>query len=74
MNRALRKRRGCGTDFQFHAKEAQMNWNQIEGNWTQLKGRVREQWGKLTAEKCELLAGDSKEACVKDAKRNFGGS
>ncbi len=34
-----------------------MNWTQIEGNWNQFKGRVRENWGKLTDDEVEEIAG-----------------
>jgi len=34
-----------------------MNWTQVEGKWDQLKGKVRTQWGKLTDDDVEHLAG-----------------
>ena len=34
-----------------------MNWDRIEGNWTTLKGKVREQWGRLTDDELEGIAG-----------------
>jgi len=34
-----------------------MNWEQIEGNWKQFRGGVREQWGKLTHDHLETIAG-----------------
>jgi len=34
-----------------------MNWDTIEGNWKQVKGAVREQWGKLTDNDLEQIAG-----------------
>lgn len=34
-----------------------MNWDRIEGSWKQLKGRVREQWGKLTDDELDNIAG-----------------
>lgn len=34
-----------------------MNWDQIQGNWKQLKGSVRTQWGKLTDDDLEVIAG-----------------
>ena len=34
-----------------------MNWDQIEGNWNKLKGHVRTQWGKLTDDDLEVVAG-----------------
>lgn len=34
-----------------------MNWDKISGNWKQFKGTVKEQWGKLTDDKLEIIAG-----------------
>ncbi len=34
-----------------------MNWDTIEGNWTSAKGKVREQWGKLTDDDLDVIAG-----------------
>ncbi len=34
-----------------------MNWDRIEGNWNQFKGSVKEQWGKLTDDQIEVIAG-----------------
>lgn len=34
-----------------------MNWDTIAGNWKQYKGKVREQWGKLTDDHLESIAG-----------------
>lgn len=34
-----------------------MNWDRIDGNWKQLHGGVRAQWGKLTANHLQVLAG-----------------
>ena len=34
-----------------------MYWDQIEGNWKQLKGKVKEQWGKLTDDHIDTIAG-----------------
>ena len=38
-------------------EESGMNWDQIKGNWQQLKGSAREQWGKLTDDEVEQVAG-----------------
>jgi uncharacterized protein YjbJ (UPF0337 family) len=35
-----------------------MNWDQIAGQWTQLKGKAREQWGKLTDDDLDVVAGN----------------
>jgi len=34
-----------------------MNWDRIEGSWKQLKGRMREQWGRLTDDELDKIAG-----------------
>ena len=34
-----------------------MNWDRIEGNWKQLKGKAKEQWGKLTDDDIDVIAG-----------------
>jgi uncharacterized protein YjbJ (UPF0337 family) len=34
-----------------------MNWDRIEGNWKQLKGSVKVQWGKLTDDQLDVIAG-----------------
>ena len=34
-----------------------MNWDRIQGNWKQFKGKAREQWGKLTDDDLDVVAG-----------------
>jgi len=34
-----------------------MNWDRIEGNWKQIKGKAKAQWGKLTDDQLEVIAG-----------------
>lgn len=34
-----------------------MNWERIEGNWKQFKGNVKKQWGKLTDDELDVIAG-----------------
>ena len=34
-----------------------MNWDRIEGRWQQARGKVREQWGKLTDDDLDVIAG-----------------
>jgi uncharacterized protein YjbJ (UPF0337 family) len=38
-------------------KESGMNWDVIEGNWTKYKGQVKAQWGKLTNDHLDVIAG-----------------
>jgi uncharacterized protein YjbJ (UPF0337 family) len=34
-----------------------MNWDRIEGNWKQFKGSALQQWGKLTEDQLDVVAG-----------------
>ncbi|MDP1926344.1 MAG: CsbD family protein [Thiobacillus sp.] len=34
-----------------------MDWNIVEGNWKQFKGKVKTQWGKLTDDHLDVIAG-----------------
>lgn len=34
-----------------------MNTDIVEGNWKQLKGKIKEQWGKLTDDDLDVIAG-----------------
>jgi uncharacterized protein YjbJ (UPF0337 family) len=34
-----------------------MNWDRIEGNWKQFKGKAKQQWGKLTDDKVDVISG-----------------
>ncbi|GLT23916.1 MULTISPECIES: CsbD family protein [Zoogloea] len=34
-----------------------MNWDIVEGNWKQFKGKVKAQWGKLTDDHLDVIAG-----------------
>lgn len=34
-----------------------MNWDRIEGNWKQFKGNALQQWGKLTDDQLDVIAG-----------------
>jgi len=34
-----------------------MNWERIEGHWKQLAGRIKEQWGRLTDDDLDVIAG-----------------
>lgn len=34
-----------------------MNQDIIEGNWQEFKGKVKAQWGKLTDDRLEVIAG-----------------
>ena len=34
-----------------------MNWDVIEGNWKQAVGQAKQQWGKLTDDDLDIVAG-----------------
>ena len=34
-----------------------MNWDRIQGNWKQITGQTKEQWGKLTDDDIDVVAG-----------------
>jgi uncharacterized protein YjbJ (UPF0337 family) len=38
-----------------------MAWDRIEGNWREFKGKARKQWGKLTDDDLEVVAGRQEE-------------
>src|SRR5580765_5838322 len=40
-----------------HFEEGCMNWDEIKGSWKEMRGRVREQWGKLTDDDVDIIAG-----------------
>ncbi|WP_269533906.1 CsbD family protein [Chitinimonas sp. BJYL2] len=42
-----------------------MNWDIVKGNWKQFKGNVRQQWGKLTDDHLEQIAGTRTELAGK---------
>lgn len=38
-------------------KETDMNWDRIQGQWKQVTGKVKAQWGKLTDDDLDVVAG-----------------
>ena len=42
-----------------------MNWDRIEGHWKQLKGQAQQQWGKLTDDDFDVVAGKRDELAGK---------
>ena len=48
-----------------------MNWDTAEGNWRQLKGKVKEQWGKLTDDELDKIAG-RRDQLVGRIQKNYG--
>jgi len=48
-----------------------VNWDQIEGKWKQMKGSARQQWGKLTDDDMDYIAG-SKEKFIGRLQERYG--
>jgi uncharacterized protein YjbJ (UPF0337 family) len=46
-----------------------MNWDRIEGNWKQVTGRARVQWGKLTSDDFDIIAGRREQLAGKIQER-----
>jgi uncharacterized protein YjbJ (UPF0337 family) len=57
-------------DLRFDHEEAVlMNWDQAKGQWTQMKGSVRKQWGKLTDDDLDVIAGEREKLVGKIQER-----
>jgi uncharacterized protein YjbJ (UPF0337 family) len=50
-----------------------LNWDVIKGKWTQLKGELRKQWGELTDDEWDQIAGD-KEKLIGKLQERYGWS
>lgn len=35
-----------------------MNWDQVKGDWLQVKGSIKSQWGKITDDELDQIAGE----------------
>ena len=46
-----------------------MNWDQVKGNWRQLKGSIKAQWGRLTDDELEEIAGEREKLVGKIQER-----
>jgi len=46
-----------------------MNWDRIEGNWKQVTGRAKVQWGKLTSDDFDVIAGRREQLAGKIQER-----
>ena len=47
-----------------------MNEDPIKGNWKQFKGKVKEQWGKLTDDDLDVIAGKRDQLVGKIQERH----
>ena len=48
-----------------------MNWDTVEGKWKQMTGEVQAQWGKLTGDDMDVIAGN-KEKLVGKIQERYG--
>jgi uncharacterized protein YjbJ (UPF0337 family) len=48
-----------------------MNWDQIQGKWKQMKGSFRQQWGNLTDNDLEMIAG-SRDKLIGKLQERYG--
>jgi len=46
-----------------------MNWDRIEGNWKQAAGKAKVQWGKLTDDDLDVVAGRREQLAGKIQER-----
>jgi uncharacterized protein YjbJ (UPF0337 family) len=46
-----------------------MNWDRIQGNWKQAAGKLKEQWGKLTDDDLDVVAGRREQLVGKIQER-----
>ncbi|ROZ79368.1 CsbD family protein [Ramlibacter sp. WS9] len=46
-----------------------MNWDRIQGNWKQVSGQAKAQWGKLTDDDLDIVAGRREEMAGKIQER-----
>jgi uncharacterized protein YjbJ (UPF0337 family) len=48
-----------------------MNWDTMEGKWKQMTGEVKAQWGKLTNDDMDVIAGN-KDKLVGKIQERYG--
>lgn len=46
-----------------------MNWDRIQGNWKQVTGQAKAQWGKLTDDDLDVVAGHREQLAGKIQER-----
>jgi len=46
-----------------------MNWDRIQGNWKQVSGQAKAQWGRLTDDDLDVVAGRREEMAGKIQER-----
>jgi uncharacterized protein YjbJ (UPF0337 family) len=53
----------------LYLKEIDMNWDRIQGNWKQVVGKAKAQWGKLTDDDLDVVAGRREQLAGKIQER-----
>ena len=48
-----------------------MNWNEVSGQWKQLTGSVKQEWGKLTDDDLDYIAG-TKDRLIGRLQQKYG--
>jgi uncharacterized protein YjbJ (UPF0337 family) len=75
MTPAFLRRQHPVTDVLASAGDNQrsiaMNWDQIAGEWREAKGKLRAQWGKLTDDDLEAIAG-RKDVLIGRLQQRYG--
>jgi uncharacterized protein YjbJ (UPF0337 family) len=46
-----------------------MNWDRIQGNWKQVAGKAKAQWGQLTDDDLDVVAGHREQLAGKIQER-----
>jgi uncharacterized protein YjbJ (UPF0337 family) len=54
-------------------RRVQMNWDVVKGKWKELKGEARQQWGKLTDDDWQQVAGE-KDKLIGRLQQRYGWS
>jgi uncharacterized protein YjbJ (UPF0337 family) len=47
-----------------------MNEDRMQGNWNQVKGKIKEQWGRLTDDDLDVIAGKRDQLCGRIQERH----
>jgi uncharacterized protein YjbJ (UPF0337 family) len=47
-----------------------MNQDRIRGQWKQVKGRIKEQWGRLTDDDLDVIAGKREQLLGRNQQRH----
>ncbi len=63
-------------DWQFRQagseqKELDMNWDIVKGNWKQFRGKGQAQWGTLTDDHLDVIAG-KRDELVGNVQKSYG--